>query len=127
LSWKKYFGQPMMPRVSLNLVVIFSNDLQRSVEFYTSLGLTFTLERHGNGPEHFASEIGGLVFEIYPRPADGENSGPARIGFRVASVDEALATLKLRGVRVLSAPHDSPWGRRAVVSDPDGRRVEISE
>jgi catechol 2,3-dioxygenase-like lactoylglutathione lyase family enzyme len=111
----------------LNLVVIFSNDIQRSVEFYTSLGLTFTRERHGNGPEHFASEIGALVFEIYPRAADGENSGPARIGFRVASVDEALASLNLQGVRVLSAPHDSPWGRRAVVSDPDGRRVEISE
>ena len=117
----------MKPPVTLNLVVIYSRDIRRSVEFYDSLGLSFTLERHGKGPEHFAAEIGSMVFEIYPRLDDAESPGPARIGFRLDSVDEALANLNLRGAQVLTAPHDSPWGRRAVVSAPDVHRVEITE
>jgi predicted enzyme related to lactoylglutathione lyase len=28
---------------------------------------------------------------------------------------------------VISAPKDSDWGRRAVVADPDGHRIELLE
>jgi predicted enzyme related to lactoylglutathione lyase len=31
------------------------------------------------------------------------------------------------GARVLIRPEDVPWGRRAVVLDPDGRTVELNE
>jgi predicted enzyme related to lactoylglutathione lyase len=29
------------------------------------------------------------------------------------------------GATVVSEPRDSPWGRRAVVDDPEGQRVEL--
>lgn len=113
--------------VSLNLVVIPSGDIQRSVAFYSSLGLTFVAEKHGNGPQHFAAEIGGTIFEIYPRLAIPGDSGPMRLGFLVPSVDEAVQNLQKLGVEMISAPKESPWGRRAVLTDPDGHRVEISQ
>jgi predicted enzyme related to lactoylglutathione lyase len=31
------------------------------------------------------------------------------------------------GAAVVSPPADSPWGLRAVLADPDGHRVEITE
>lgn len=46
-------------------VVLRCSDLQKSVEFYTAQGLTFVLEKHGNGPEHFAADTGSLVIELY--------------------------------------------------------------
>jgi hypothetical protein len=49
------------------------------------------------------------------------------IGFRVPSVDETLAALAQLGMTPSSPAKDSAWGRRAVVVDPDGRAVEISE
>ena len=49
----------------LNLVVLRSPDVERAKRFYELLGLTFAKHRHGSGPEHYASEDGPLVFEIY--------------------------------------------------------------
>jgi predicted enzyme related to lactoylglutathione lyase len=45
----------------------------------------------------------------------------------VADVDDAVAGLgAANGAKVVSAAKDSEWGRRAVVADPDGHRVEIT-
>ena len=52
--------------MKLNLLVIRCRDLEASRIFYESLGATFSLEKHGAGPEHYAGELEGLVFELYP-------------------------------------------------------------
>lgn len=110
----------------LSLVVVYAADVARSKQFYESLGLAFTAERHGKGPEHFACQLEGIVFEIYPRKAEHQGSPPMRIGFRVPSVDAALRMIESGGGAVVSPPRDSPWGRRAVLTDPDGYQIEIT-
>jgi predicted enzyme related to lactoylglutathione lyase len=47
----------------------------------------------------------------------------ARVGFIVADVDAAVDAVA--GFTVIAAAKDSPWGRRAVIADPDGLRVEL--
>jgi hypothetical protein len=79
-------------------------------------------EKHGNGPEHLAAEIAGTVFEIYPRGDEPATTG-VRLGFRVESVEAALAALE--GAAIVSPLSAGPWELRAVVVDPDGHRVEI--
>ena len=116
-----------MPNVELNLIVLRSADIDRAADFYRLLGLEFTKHRHGKGPEHYASELGALVFEIYPRQQDSDISIGTRIGFRVPSVEEAFAKLEEAGAKIVSPPKDSAWGRRAVVDDLDGHRVELTE
>ena len=116
-----------MADVQINLVVIRAADVGRSARFYRLLGLDFTQHRHGKGPEHYASESGPVVFEIYPRQSDAGSSLGLRIGFQVASVDETVTALQGAGAAIVSPPKDSPWGRRAVVDDPDGHRVELTQ
>ena len=41
----------------LNLVVLRSADLGRAEFFYRLLGITFSREKHGNGPEHLAAVL----------------------------------------------------------------------
>ena len=55
-----------MSGISLNLVVLRSGEMENAAEFYRFLGLEFTRHRHGGGPEHFAAEWAGGLFEIYP-------------------------------------------------------------
>jgi lactoylglutathione lyase len=112
-------------RPSLSLVVIRSADLERSRRFYDALGLPLSLEKHGSGPEHLAAELDGVVFEIYPLN-DSPTTG-ARIGFRVTSIEAAISAAKQFGAAVASPPKQGPWGMRAVVVDPDGHRVELTE
>jgi predicted enzyme related to lactoylglutathione lyase len=111
--------------IALNLVVLRSADMARAAAFYARLGLQFSQHRHGTGPEHFAAELPGGVFEIYPLSADGGSTLGTRIGFRVPSVDDALAALSDFPDAVLTPARDSKWGRRAVVADPDGHRIEL--
>jgi predicted enzyme related to lactoylglutathione lyase len=101
--------------------------MERSLQFYKLLGLDFTPHRHGNGPEHYACELGKLVFEIYPCASKTQDTSATRIGFRVNSLDALVTNLQESGVTIISPPKDSPWGRRAVVDDPNGHRVELVE
>jgi catechol 2,3-dioxygenase-like lactoylglutathione lyase family enzyme len=116
-----------MTDIQLNLVVIRASNLERATAFYQLLGLDFVKHRHGNGLEHFACDLGTVVFEIYPRTSEADSTTATRLGFRVASVDAAIAELEKRGVPVISPPKNSPWGWHAVVTDPDGHKVELTE
>jgi predicted enzyme related to lactoylglutathione lyase len=95
--------------------------------FYQCLGITFVEERHGTGPTHFAGKAGETVFEVYPLP-DGAAvaDGTTRLGFAVPDLDRVLESLRYSGAPLLNPPRETPWGRRAVVRDPDGRSVELS-
>ena len=114
-----------MSDITLNLVVLRSSDVGRAVAFYSRLGLRFSQHRHGTGPEHFAAELPGGVFELYPLAPDGPSTLGTRIGFRVPSVDAAIAALSAYPGAVVTPARDSEWGRRAVLADPDGHRVEL--
>jgi lactoylglutathione lyase len=110
---------------TLSLVVIQSANIQAAKEFYSRLGLSFVNEQHGQGPAHFAATMGSLVLEIYPCQG-GKTPAPVRLGFRVRSLDDTLAVLRRRGTTIVRDAQDSPWGRRAVVEDPDGNRIELT-
>jgi lactoylglutathione lyase len=115
-----------MNDVSLNLVVLRSRDLARAAGFYERLGLKFSRHRHGKGAEHLSAELGSAVFEIYPDTGAGSTLG-TRVGFRVASVDAILAALSDYPDSIVSPAKESEWGRRAVIADPDGHRIELLE
>lgn len=116
-----------MPNILLNLIVIRSADIQQSLQFYRWLGLEFTQHQHGSGPEHYASALGELIFEIYPFTDQGQHTKATRIGFRVDGLNALIALLQEHKVTIISPPNNSPWGLRAVVDDPDGHRVELVE
>jgi len=107
----------------LNLVVIRVADLESAAAFYRLIGLEFQRHRHGNGPEHLACETEQLVFELYQATTKNPVAPSTRLGFIVDDVDVTLA--RMNSDSILSRPSNSEWGRRAVVSDPDGHRIEL--
>jgi len=69
-----------MNHIALNLIVLRSSDMPRAAEFYSRMGLEFTRHQHGSGPERSAAELGGSVFELYPRvPRDLPHSAHALV------------------------------------------------
>jgi lactoylglutathione lyase len=116
-----------MSEIQLNLVVIRSTNIEQAAKFYQQLGLSLIKHQHGNGLEHFASELGSVTFEIYPCPTGTASTTATRLGFQVTSVDAVIGELTKQGVTIVAPPADSVWGRRAVVVDPDGHRVELTQ
>ena len=91
-------------------------------------------ERHDDGPLHYACELGPVHFAIYPAETPDNGAHPERlspggtqVGFQVDSVEAAFEAAVALGARVMFEPDDYPWGRRAVVEDPDGRAVELNK
>ncbi|KQV13652.1 hypothetical protein [Kitasatospora sp. Root107] len=95
--------------IRMTLLVLYTPQLEECRRFYTSLGLAFTAERHGRGPEHYAAVLpDGTVLELYP----------ARPGRRTHALRLGLA--------VPGDITDPPLGPgRHQLTDPDGRIVEI--
>lgn len=112
----------------LNLLVIRVADLGAARRFYEALGLDPQVEQHGTGPEHLSCVKHGIVFEIYPRQAGTKSTAAVRIGFSVPALDSHfLSKLRGSGAEFVSEPGDSEWGRRVVLRDPDGHRIELVE
>ncbi|GAB2683115.1 hypothetical protein GCM10027194_15260 [Thalassiella azotivora] len=94
--------------------------------FYEALGLVFEAEEHPGVPEHFSASVGDVVMELHGPAGFGEPSGDGtRIGFDVDDVQAATDAAVAAGGVLHRAPAAGPWGYRAVVLDPDGRRVEL--
>lgn len=108
----------------LNLIVLRSATPKALAEWYAHFGLTFEYHRHGNGPLHYSTEVRGVTLEIYPlKRLQTEADTDLRLGFEVDNLDTVIAKL----TDVVQAPRQSEWGYRAVVADPEGRRVELME
>ncbi len=116
-----------VPPRSLNLIVLRVSDIEHSRSFYQLLGLQLWKHAHGSGPEHYVSQLNDTTLELYPATPDHPVSSSTRIGFSVSDVDGLVAkVLTVAGAKVVVAPKLSEWGRRAVVADPDGHRVELT-
>lgn len=115
-----------MAETQLSLLVLKTKQMPQLLAFYQALGIALVEEKHGKGPVHFAAVMGEFVFEIYPLSADQSDSVDfTRLGFRVANLEVVLSQLQERSVPILSPIRNTAWGLNAVVSDPDGRAVDL--
>ncbi len=116
---------------SMNLIVLRTSTIEAMLAFYRAFGLTFVQEQHGTGAIHYSTQLGDVTMEIFPAEAgqapDRKAGGATMIGIKVESVDAVIETLQNLGIKPLSAPKDSAWGRRATVLDSDGRLIEITQ
>ena len=113
----------------IDAAIMTAADPVRTAKFYRALGIPLEDERHDDGPLHYACDVNGAHIAVY---GTSGRRKPARVhaamlGFRVASLAKTLLALRLIRVKVLVRPQKVPWGRRAIVQDPDGRKVELNE
>ncbi len=111
-------------QTTLNLIVIRVKDLIRSKKFYEMLGISFSYEQHGKGEKHLSAVLSGIVFEIYPS-SNNIDTSLLRLGFQVSSLDKVIEELQAIETVIVLPPKNSEWGRRAVILDPDGYKIEL--
>jgi lactoylglutathione lyase len=112
--------------------VLFAADVDAAARFYRALGLELEDEDHGEGPVHYAVELGDVHVALYPAVTGGRaparrSAGSVFAGLYVPSLDAALAAVQAVGAPVLSGHEQMPWGCRFVTEDPDGRAVEVND
>lgn len=113
-------------------LVLYAADPGTTAAFYRAIDLELRDEDHGEGPVHFATELGPVHFAVYPAEAPGRarerrSGGSIFSGFYVESLDRAVEALARVGAPMLTEHEQMPWGCRVVAEDPDGRAVEVNQ
>ena len=113
------------------ITMVMVSDMDRSVRFYRD---TLGLKLRFQSPDWTEFDIDSNTLALHsggvPAPPDKERyAGRASIGFNVENVDKVFEELKSKGVRVVMPPTQRPSEgiRLAVVLDPDGLPVSISQ
>lgn len=121
----------------LHLVTLGVSDFKKSVEFYSQI---LGWEPSSNSNEYIVFfQAGGVLLAIYPREKLAEDAviapeGSGFSGFTLAynarseaEVDEIVADLKSKGVRIVKEPQKVFWGGySSYFTDPDDYRWEVA-
>lgn len=113
--------------VRYSFVALTTTDLRRQRAFWVDqLGFPVTEEKPG---EFFIVDAGGLRLCVDVADGDVHVAGGKDpvVGLRVDSVQKTLAALAARGLAVPESATAAPGGSYAVVRDPDGRAVILTE
>jgi predicted enzyme related to lactoylglutathione lyase len=108
--------------LALRRIHVFASDFSRSRRFYgETLGLP---EAGGFENDWVEFALGPLLLKLTPlRPSEVPARNQVAAVFSTASLDDAIARLKERGVTVTRPPADEFTGRSAEILDPDGYRI----
>jgi predicted enzyme related to lactoylglutathione lyase len=110
--------------LALRRIHVFASDFSRSRRFYgETLGLP---EAGGFENDWVEFALGPLLLKLTPlRPSEVPARNQVAAVFSTASLDDAIARLKERGVTVTRPPADEFTGRSAEILDPDGYRIIV--
>ena len=112
----------------LGPLVLYARVPARTAGFYRALGVEFETRSDGR---HVGAVEGLTIAIVEGRPGEIAAAmavpGATMVGFRVASVDEAILAVHQLGGTIVRHTEALDWGRRAVVADPDGRAVELTD
>jgi len=112
--------------VTMKNVVIFVTDLAKAKAFYVDL-LGLPLAGQSEMLMEFfpgaTTTLGvSLALQDEARKLVGRHTG---ITLKVEKIGELCATLTAGGARFIEPLESSPWGKMAVVADPDGNQLAL--
>jgi lactoylglutathione lyase len=108
-----------------SVVMLVCSDLARSRDFYRDvLGLT-PLQDLPKRPVRFRLAEGAVLSLHRKTDVLAVRPGSLQLGFTVDDVDGFVGECIARGVPIFQDPYDEPFGRIAIVGDPDGYPVQV--
>ena len=120
----------------LHIITLGVRDFKRSVEFYSE---TLGWKASSTNDDIAFFQAGGVVLALYPREKLAEDAvisaeGSGFSGFTLAynaqsesEVDEIIADLKSKGVKIAKEPQKVFWGGySSYFTDPDDYRWEVA-
>lgn len=114
------------PTISqFSMLMALCRDLAASRDFYKNvMGLRVVNDQVPNWVDFELGE--GKRLGLHPEGAGRKvTPGTLQLGFAVPNVDKFITDARVMGARILQEPFDAPFGRIAILSDPDGYAVQV--
>ena len=110
--------------MNLNQVTVPCSDIEKSIEFYSKLGLKLIV----HSAKHYARFIcpdGESTFSLMKEKGLYKNSS-IKIYFEVNELDGKVEELLVKKIQFEELPENKPWlWREALLKDPDGNKLVL--
>lgn len=107
-------------------VILLVSNMDKSVKFYKDvLGLPVKTKSK-DWTEFFGN---GTVLALHPAKKKSAIKAGAGmlVGFEVSDLDSSVKRLKELNVKFYKKPKQEPFGKHAIIRDPDGHLISIAE
>jgi catechol 2,3-dioxygenase-like lactoylglutathione lyase family enzyme len=107
-------------------VILLVSNMEKSTRFYRdTLGIPIKTKSK-DWTEFFNKDT---VLALHPAKKKSriKTGSGMLVGFEVSDLDSTVKTLKQKKVKFFKKPKEEPFGKHAVIADPDGHLVSIAE
>ena len=101
--------------------------MEKSIKFYSETLELPIKTRSKDWTEFFNNDT---VLALHPAPKKItilKTGSGTLVGFEVTDLDSTVKKLKERRVKFFKRPKEEPFGKHAIVQDPDGHLISIAE
>ena len=115
--------QHMFSRIGA--VILLVSDMNRSVKFYRDV-LKMPLKEKSKDWVEFSDR--GTVIALHPaKKKRFPKNNSMLVGFSVSDFDDVCNGLKSKRVKFFKKPKQEPFGKHAIIQDPDGHLISIMQ
>jgi lactoylglutathione lyase len=108
-------------------VILLVSDMEQSIKFYRDTLKLPIKTQSDDWTEFFSS---GTVIALHPvkRKANvHSDSSGTLVGFMVSDFDITINKLRERNLKFFKEPKEEPFGKHAIIEDPDGHLISIAQ
>ena len=107
-------------------VILLVSDMENSIKFYKET-LNLPLKSQSEDWTEFFSN--GTVLALHPakKKNTSKTGSNTLIGFMVDDLDATAKYLNEKNVKFFKEPKDEPFGKHAIIQDPDGHLISIAQ
>jgi len=108
-------------------VILLVSNMEKSIKFYNEILELPIKAKSKDWTEFFNKDT---VLALHPAPKKKRilrvGSGTL-VGFEVSDLNSTVEKLKQKRVKFFKKPKEEPFGKHAIVQDPDGHLISIAE
>jgi lactoylglutathione lyase len=115
-------------------VILLVSDMERSVKFYKELlGLPVKAKTQSTDWVEFFNRETTLSLHAIKKATTNVDRRDTKlgtgtlVGFMVSDIDTTVQVLKENNVRFFKEPREEPFGKHAIIEDPDGHLISIAQ
>ena len=108
-------------------VILLVSNMEKSIKFYSDTLELPVKSRSKDWTEFFNNDT---VLALHPAPEKKKmlkTGSGTLVGFEVTDLDSTVRKLKEKRVKFFKRPKEEPFGKHAIVQDPDGHLISIAE
>lgn len=107
-------------------MILLVSDMEKSIRFYRDT-LGIPIKTKSKAWTEFFNKDTVLALHPAKKKSKIKTGSGMLVGFEVSDLDSTVKKLKEKKVKFFKKPKEEPFGKHAIIQDPDGHLVSIAE